>query len=255
MRIRKLLLVHPSRSIRALIKKYMFAELSDIEIGEADGGRHALVQLDDKGYDVIICSEQLKDMDLEAFKNHQEATVPNGHTPLIIMSESESDDVRDGLVRQGFDRVVQIRVRPADLIKKINAVCDPRQWRKDARYHIPNASVIIASPNQKLQASMINLSKGGVFVELVTEEPSELMNGGLSLALQIPKIDSPPFVFDDLTIKLLRLEAVSWTLGHVPKTMRATFIFIDLEPGPKGKLAELIQMVEEDKLAATEVMD
>jgi hypothetical protein len=32
MRIRKLLLVHPGRSIRALIKKYIFAELSDIEL-------------------------------------------------------------------------------------------------------------------------------------------------------------------------------------------------------------------------------
>lgn len=254
MRIRKLLLVHPSRSIRALIKKYIFAELSDIEMGEADSGQQALEQLAAKGYDVIISSEQLKDMGLEEFKKHQEATAPNGHTPLIIMSESESDHVRDGLVRQGFDRVVQIRVSPADLIKKINAVCDPRQWRKDARYHIPNASVVITSPHQKLQASVINLSKGGVFVELATEEPSELINGGLSLALQIPKLDNT-FVIDDLTIKLLRLEAVSWTQSHVPKTMRATFIFVDLEPEPKGKLADLVQMVKEDKLAATEVMD
>lgn len=254
MRIRKLLLVHPSRSIRALIKKYIFAELSDIEMGEAESGQHALDQLGDKGYDVIISSEQLKDMDLDEFKNHQEATAPNGHTPLIIISESESDHVRDGLVQQGFDRVVQIRVSPGDLIKKINAVCDPRKWRKDARFHIPNATVSITSPNQQLQASVINLSKGGVFVELSTQEPSELMNGGLSLAMQIPKSDTI-LTIDDLTIKLLRLEAVKWTLGHVPTTMRATFIFVDLEPGPKGKLEELIQMARGDKLAATEVMD
>jgi CheY-like chemotaxis protein len=156
MRIRKLLLVHPGRSIRALIKKYIFAELSDIEIGEADGGQHALEQLGAKGYDVIISSEQLKDMGLEQFKNHQEATAPNGHTPLIILSESESDDDRDGLVQQGFDHVVQIRVSPADLIKKINTVCDPRNWRKDTRYHIPNAFVVITTcPSQKTLVSEI----------------------------------------------------------------------------------------------------
>lgn len=254
MRIRKLLLLHPSRSIRALIKKYIFAELSDIEIEEADSGQHALEQLSAKSYDVIISSEQLKDMGLDKFKNHQMASTSNGHTPLIIITESESNQVRDGLVRRGFDRVVQIRVSPADLIKKINAVCDPRKWRKDARYHIPNALVVITTPHQELQASMINLSKGGVFVELTAEDPSELMNGGLYLALQIPNLDNS-FVINNLTVKLLRIEAVAWTPGHIPKTMRVTFIFVDLEPGPKSKLAELIQMAKEDKLAATEVMD
>jgi DNA-binding response OmpR family regulator len=254
MRIRKLLLVHPSRSIRALIKKYIFSELSDIEIGEAYNGQHALEQLAAKGYDVIISSEQLKDMKLEIFKNHQEATAPNSCTPLIIISESESDHVRDGLVQQGFDRVVQIRVNPSDLIQKINAVCDPRKWRKDARFHIPNASAVLTTPLKELQASVINLSKGGVFVELVTDEPSELMNGGLSLALQIPNLENS-LVIDALTIKLLRIETVSWTQGHIPKKMRATFIFVDLESGPKSKLAELIRMVKEEKLAATEVVN
>ena len=116
MRIRKLLLVHPSRSIRALIEKYIYAELSDIEVGGADGGRHALDRLGEESYDVVISSEQLKDMDLETFKRRQEAAAPNGRTPLIIISESESADVRENLVRRGFDRVVQIRVSPADTI-------------------------------------------------------------------------------------------------------------------------------------------
>ena len=252
MRIRKLLLIHPKRSIRALIKKYIFAELSDIEISQADSGQTALNRSNPKSYDVIICTEQLKDTGLREFKTDLEATATNGHTPLIIISESESAHVRNNLVQQGFDRVVQIRLRPADLIKKINAVCDPRQWRKDARYHIPNASVIISTQRHINEATLINISNGGLLVEMDTIDPSTLLQGELSMELHIPMPNATD-VIEDLSAKLLRIEVVSWAPNKVPNTLRGTFIFTNLESGPKGKLEELIQMAKDDKLAAKEV--
>ena len=254
MRIRKVLLVHTSRSIRALIKKYIFAELSDIEITEAQDGRQALNHINDRWFDVIVSTDRLKDMEVMELKSNQESTAHNGRTPLIVISESESDHDRDELLQQGFERVVQIRVRPVDLIKKINAVCNPRDWRRDARYHIPNALAIIATQKNEHEAALINISMGGVFVELMTEEPCELMKGELSMTLQIP-FSSGTASIEGLTAKLLRLEAVTWSTDQIPKTMRATFIFDDLEPGPRGKLAELIQTAKEDKLAAMEVKD
>lgn len=254
MRIRKVLLVHPSRSIRALIKKYILAELSDIEITEAQDGRQALDQISDRGFDVVVSTDQLKDMGLMEFKSSQESTEHNDHTPLIVISESESAHDRNKLLQQGFDRVVQIRVRPADLIKKINAACNPRDWRRDARYHIPNALAFISTQKHAYEASLINISMGGVFVELMTEDPCDLMKGELSMALQIPFSRGTASI-EGLTAKLLRLEAVTWNTDHIPKTMRATFIFDNLKPGPKLKLGELIQIAKVDKLAAMEVKD
>ena len=254
MRIRKLLLIHPGRSTRALIKKYIFAELSDTEIEEADSGQKALAQLQTGKFDVIISAERLDDYGLEAFASKLETLKPYGRNSLIVISDSESDQVREDLVVQGFQHVVQIRIRPADLIKQINFVCDPRKWRKNARYHIPNSAVIIESPTRKMDADLINISLGGVFVELTTEDPSALMNGGLLLTLQIP-LSGAIAQIDGLTTKLLRVETVAWTRGHLPRTMRATFIFVDLEPGAEGRLEELIQMAKEEKLAATEVLD
>lgn len=254
MRIRKLLLVHPGRSTRALIKKYIFAELSDTDITETSGGEQALDQIGHQDFDVIISTEQLKDMELAAFKEQLAAARPNGLSSLIVISDSEADRHRDELIHAGFEHVVQIRICPSDLIKKINEVCDPRKWRKDARYHISNASVVIESPSRKMEAALINFSKGGVLVELTTADPSTLMNGGLSLALQIP-IDQGVAVIDGLTTKLLRVETVAWTQGHLPKTMRATFIFVDLSSAAAGKLNELVQMAKDEKFAATEVTD
>ncbi len=254
MRIRKLLLIHSGRSTRALIKKYIYSELCDTEITEADGGISALELIESDQFDVMITADYLDDMGLDAFASKLETNKPCGRNALIVISDSESDQAREDLVQRGFTHVVQTRIRPADLIKQVNIVCDPRKWRKDARYHIPNAAVVIDTPTHKMEATLINISMGGVFVELSTQDPSALMNGGIALMLQIPLSGSTACI-NGLTTKLLRVETVEWTKGHLPKTMRATFIFVALDPKSQGKLEELIQMAKEEKLSATEVLD
>ncbi|MEJ2156670.1 MAG: hypothetical protein P8X96_15120 [Desulfobacteraceae bacterium] len=252
MRVRKLLLVHSGRSIRALIKKYIFAELSDIEIAEAGSGQEALVQLEDSPSDIIISAEHLKDMALEEFAAQLDAIKPGSRMNLIVISDSESDQAREALLQKGFRIVVQIRLRPADLIESINLVCDPRRWRKNTRYHIPDTDVIISSPYEKIEGALINFSLGGVLVELTTENPNLLMDSDLSLSMKIPFSENAARI-DDLTAKLLRIDTVAWTKGHLPKTMRASFIFVDLTPVAESKLAELIQMAKKEKLEAATV--
>ena len=254
MRIRKILLIHPSRSTRGLIKKYIFSELNDTEIFDAPSVQDGLEQLDINSFDVIVTSDQLQDTGISEFRTNIESTTPNSHTPLIIISESESRQVRNELVEQGFDHVVQIRIRPADLIHKINAVCDPRAWRQDARYHIPRVGVTIRTPNDTIGATLINISMGGLFVELVTQQPDNLMKSGFDIAMHIPLADRP-ITISGLKSKLLRLEVVSWTADLIPDTMRATFIFTGMEKGPRNQLAELIKMAGQDQFFATPVTD
>lgn len=254
MRIRKILLVHPSRSTRGLIKKYIFSELNDTEIQDAPSGQDGLAALNSDSFDVIVASDQLKDISVTEFGSAVASTTPNSHSPLIIISESESRQVRNELVEQGFDRVVQIRVRPADLIHKINAVCDPRAWRQDARYHIPSVDVTIRTLEDTIEATLINISMGGLFVELVTRQPDHLMKSGFDITMHIPLTDHP-ITISGLKSKLLRLEVVNWTQDLIPDTMRATFVFTGMEKGPRNQLAELIQMAGQDKFFATPVND
>ncbi len=252
MRIRKLLLIHPNRSIRALIKKYVYSELSDIEIMEAQSGRQALEQMTPNGFDIVISTDQLKDMEIRELKAGQQATPANGHTPLIIISESESNQVRNELVEQGFDRVVQIRVRPADLIQKINTLCNPRNWRQNARYHIPGIGVTITAAQLRVEAFLINISMGGILVEMSTEQPDLLMKSGVNITLQVPMADGRTGI-ESLKAKVLRLESIKWKPDLTPAVMRATFIFEKLQDGPRNRLVELLQMAQADKLWATEV--
>jgi hypothetical protein len=171
----------------------------------------------------------------------------NDLLPLIIITESESAHVRNELVEQGFDRVVQIRVRPSDLIHKINAVCDPRAWRKDTRYHLSNVMAIIEAENRNAEATLINISKGGILVELTCEQPSLLMGDQIRIGLSV-EINGGHSSIDGLTARLSRIEVLGWESAGRPNRMRATFVFTDLPDGPKGKLDELLQMAREEKL-------
>lgn len=254
MRIRKLLLIHPGRSIRGLITKYVYAELSDIEIIEAENGRQALEQMARQRFDIVACTDRLKDTELMDLKTQQQATPANKDTPFVVVSESESAHTRNDLVARGFDHVVQIRVRPADLVLKINKLCDPRNWRRDTRYHIPSMRVTINMHQHAVEAFLINISMGGLLVELTTDLPHLLMQNGVRITLRIP-LTGGPFTIEGLNGKLLRLEMVKWTPDLVPAAMRATFMFEALSAASRNKLQELFQMAKEDGLLATEIQN
>lgn len=247
MRIRKLLLVHPSRSIRALIMKYVYAEMSDIEIAEAEGGRQSLDLMATAQFDIIACSDQLRDMAITELKTQMQATPTNVHTPMIIISESESNHVRNELVALGFDRIVQIRVRPADLIYKINALCNPRKWRRDTRYHIPNMAVTITMQQRKFEGFPVNISLGGLLVEMSIDQPDLLMKEAVDITLRIPMANGQDGI-EGLKAKLLRLESVRWNPDLTPAVMRVTFIFQNMPDAQRMKLEKLLQAAHADKL-------
>lgn len=249
MRVRKILLVHPVRSTRGLIKKYIFSELGDIEILEAQSGEEAVLMRSTTDFDVILVADQLKDMRIAEVKQAFDNSQGSYPVPLIIISESESAQVRNELVEQGFDRVVQIRLRPSDLIQKINAVCDPRSWRKDTRYHLPNVRVQIEVQAQLIDAKLINISRGGILVELACDQPGLLMGEKIQLTLVVPEDDGLGNI-DGLTARLSRIEVLDWHTVGSPSGMRATFIFSGLQPGLQSKLDELLHMAKTDKLSA-----
>ena len=83
MRIRKLLLIHPKRAIRALIKKYIYSELADIEIQEAGDDSIVFDLIESQPFDVIVSADQLKAMEVTRLKEGLLTSKTNGETPLI----------------------------------------------------------------------------------------------------------------------------------------------------------------------------
>ncbi|MDA8140231.1 MAG: hypothetical protein M0036_16410 [Desulfobacteraceae bacterium] len=248
MRMRHILLVHPTRSIRALIKKFVFAELGDVEFVEADNGEGAIAELNMNAFDTVVATAELADMRTTALRAKMAETTHNAKTPFIVLSEDEGGSDRQTLAQQGFEHVVHIRLRPAELIQQINTVCNPRQWRKDKRYYIPKTKVIIESGTAQLDGALVNISRGGLLMELITYEPEALMREEIQLTVRIPG----PTDFYDIAMlpaKLSRLNITEWHLNSAPAAMRATFIFRELPQEKAEQLDQVLQLAVEDKLA------
>ena len=247
MRIRQILLAHTSRAFRGLIKKYVFSELNDTEITDAGNMEETLIQIHRHPFDVVLVSTSLNDMPIADFKTRMARSELNAQTPLIVLAEHDSDNRYADLIRQGFEHVVYIRLRPGDLIKTLNKVCNPRAWRKDERYHIPNARVLIYQGEAESEARVINISRGGILVELVTRKPDMLIQGMMHLTLQI---EAPNYfqTVSGLNCRLLRLHVIKWRSNHCPDTIRATFIFVDLAEEVRSQLDQILQMAREGHL-------
>jgi|GEM_PF-1640375 len=245
MRIRQILLVHPNRSIRALIKKYVFAELSDVAIVETETAENAMAELNIQPFDVVIASAGLTDMPALDLKCKLAATNHNSTTPMIILSEHENGDDQAQLISSGFEHVVRIRVQPAELIHKIDEVCNPRMWRKDKRFYIPGAGVDIHVQGTVIEGSLINISRGGVLVELITYDPETLMKSDIHLTLHFQGVSSSHEI-DELACKLLRVNVTEWHPGNHPAVIRATFVFLDLPEDKIDQIERVLQIATED---------
>ncbi|MBI5897132.1 MAG: response regulator [Desulfobacterales bacterium] len=245
MRIRQILLVHPNRSTRALIKKYIFSELSDVEFFECDNGCSALADLNMNPFDVVIVTTRLIDMPAIELKSKLAETAHNEMTPFIILSEDENGDDRQRLQQLGFQHVVALRVRPAGLIEKINEVCDPRMWRKDKRFYIPKTDVLIDVQGHSMEASLINISRGGILLELITYSPELLMASDLRVTLRVSEGDEARTV-SDLACRLLRLNITEWQPNSCPAAMRVTFVFNELAKAQTAAMEELLRSAVEE---------
>jgi CheY-like chemotaxis protein len=244
MRMRQILLIHPNRSTRALIKKYIFSELSDVECFECDNGCNALGELNLNPFDVVIVTTRLIDMPAFELKSKLAETPHNKMTPFIILSEEEYGDDQQRLHQLGFKHVVALRVRPAELIENINEVCDPRMWRKDKRVYIPKTDVAIDVQGNSMRASLINISRGGILLELSTYAPELLMARDLRVTLQIPAHNGSR-ALSHLACRLLRLSVTEWQPNACPAAMRATFVFHHLDKEQSAALEELLRSAME----------
>lgn len=245
MRIRQILLVHPARSTRALIKKYVFAELSDVEFIEAGNAEDALAELQVNPFDVVVVSPGTRDMSLLELKEGVAETEHNRATPLIVLSEDENGEDFEALNAQGFEHVVALRVRPVELIHAINKVCNPRNWRKNERHYIPGAEVLIKVANATAEAHLINISKGGVLLDLISNDPEILLQGDLMLTIWIPE-SGQENKLDQLPGKLSRLHVLEWHSDNRPAAMRATLIFREMPREKQEQLERLLLLSVED---------
>lgn len=248
MRIRQLLLVHPSRSIRAVIEKYILAEGGDIEITSCENGENALNVLGEKWFDLVITNNELADMPLHDIKNNFEAHAQNKQIGIIALAGGRNPEDSARLVRAGLANFISPPIDPKDLIGKINQICNPRKWRESERFHIPGSEVVISVWGMEAVSSLINISQGGVLVEVSGDRSELLLQNNPKLDLRI-KTPGGYYDIKCLPAKLVRLTAIAWNENYKPNAMQVAYVFLDLESETASELDQIIQLACEDSMS------
>lgn len=253
MSIRNFLLVHSSRSIRTMIKKYVLAELGDVDIVESDCGSDARLKLFNHSFDLVICDSDLADMQLIDLRLEAMAVSSKNEGVEVIALCGAEDDI-DRLAEAGFKHIVHLPFNPETFIKIINQICNPRKLRKKERFHIPDSKVVIHVWGMKTEGEMINISLGGVLIEVSGDRSELLLQNNPKVTL---KIKNPTGFYDikDLSVKLARVNVYEWNNDSKPIVMRAAYLFQNLNQTAEDELAQIIQLAKEDGLANDEGMD
>ena len=128
---------------------------------------------------------------------------------IIVLASGRNPEDTACLVRAGLANIIMPPIDPKDLIGKINQICNPRQWREFERFHIPESEVVISVWGMEAVSKLINISRGGVFVEVSGDRSELLLQNNPKLDLRI-KTPVGFYEINGLPSKLERLTAIAW---------------------------------------------
>lgn len=250
MRIRNFLLVHPSRSILSMIKKYVLAEFGDVEIVECEFGQDALHLLSNNSFDLVIGNSDLADMHIVDLRL-EAREIPSKNKGVEFIALCGAGDDIDRLVAAEFKHIVHLPFKPEEFVGIINQISNPRKLRRNERFHIPDSKVVISVWGMEAEGKMINISQGGVLVEISGDRSELLLQNNPKLTLKI-KVPDGYYDIRSLPAKLARLNVSEWNKDCKPIVMRVAYLFQDLNQNTKVELEQIIQLAKEDGLVADE---
>jgi CheY-like chemotaxis protein len=236
-----------------MVKKMMLAEFDDVAITESDAGLDALYQLAAKRFELLISECQLTDMPVTELQNRVKTHSINKDTQVIVLGGDDADEKMDRLAETGLLHWVETPIDAGVLIGKINEICDPRKWRETERFHIPDSKAVLNVWGMEAGARLINISLGGVLIEVSGDRSELLLQNDPKITL---RIKSPGDYYDikDLPCRLTRLDVIEWDNNHKPIAMRAAYVFLELNSTSRMELEQLIMMAKEKAQYAVEGM-
>ncbi len=249
MRLRQVLIVHSSRAVSSTVKRYVLSELSDIAFTETGAGQEALEHLQKKHFEVVIADNDLLDMNGLALHEKMQGIALNKETPFIILAPSDvlTSEYINRINQVGIAHYLAVPFTAEEVISEINDVCNPRSWRANDRFHIPNSKAYLHLERELVEIDLINISLGGILCELFYDYQVVELLGTNRVSIYIP---SPEGYFEitDINCKLSRLNVINWKIDGMAEHVRMTFLFTDLSIETEGLMQQVVEMAKEKEL-------
>lgn len=241
MRLRRILVVHPTKIIRNMIKNQILSEFTDVVVLDAPFEARALDLLEVHEFAVVVGDVGLL-VDKGLLKNIR-ALPAGAELPVIGIHGPGSASHEEELKEQGVLCCLDVPFSSLDLKQAINSACNPRSWRTSERIHLPDVIVILHAQDRDMAANLINISRGGLLCELEYDGLQLELLKTLSLTILLAR---PDFTLEvkQISGRLSRLDVSSWGSNGVVAVMRLAFLFTDLSDRTKGLIEQLLGMAK-----------
>lgn len=215
-----------AEDLKALLQiEKNFLMRAGFEVLAAENGSQALEMARAKAPRLILLDLQMPEMDGAAACAAMRLEASLAQTPIIIMSATDSPEIRDRCVKAGCTEFVAKPRKPADLlaiVARILSIGERRALRVSVTF-----GVKVGLNDRRLLAKAANLSATGL---LLLSESTMPLGALLGLEFVIPSFDHPIKV----TGKVVRL---GLTGGE---TCEAGIHFTDLSQADKQRILEFI---------------
>lgn len=220
MQFRRLLVANESKVSRQYLKRLILSEYDDVIVSEAASGEEALEKLKHHRFEAVLCAKEMVDISGADMLKRARDVASNPEMPILIVTSVHSGENIQELLDEGIQHYLVSPFAPIELRAKIDAVCNPRQWRVSPRYSIPDTTARILIGSEALDVVVVNIGYKGMLchVPFGSELWSALV-GKLEVEVQFDGAydTQPPEPFE---AHLDRLKVVEWDSAHAPRELQ-----------------------------------
>lgn len=251
MRQRKILIIHEIRMIRLLLHRYILSELNDATTHEASTVDEALDVIENQAFDAILCSKYMPQVDgIDIFKRVQQSTT-NEATPFVVILTDRAESNTMDLLNSGIENYLVSPFNSKTLAAKINALCNPRQWRAENRVHIPDTKAIIQMESQSIETTITNISNTGILCDVkLSGVHTDLMRSAYITIHFSEKFQGQEI--RNILCKVLRMNVVSWDEDNSPTHLHVVWCFTGLSDRQHEQIDGILEQAkgENEKVVA-----
>jgi len=239
---RQILIVESSPVMRWIIQSAILANLGDTLVVEASDGEEALALADQKRFDLILSAWEMPKLDgVQLF--HKLSQLPEQkRIPFVLLTSKSQRESLKKVTDAGISEYLNTPFEPAVLIEIINRLCNPLKLRTSTRFSIPGSQVVIEQGSHRYNATLVNISLGGLLCDLAFVDSFKFAAPG---AITVAFPESFNLKAENLYAALVNMSVLSFCADHTPKEIRVAYKFITVTDDARTALQNGFRLAEE----------
>lgn len=221
------------------------ANFNDAEIIEAEDSNAAMDLLLADAHHVVLFSWESSDAHWLEFIRQLKSDPENNRINFIVFTSRPNEERFSKAREAGVGHRLVTPCTPEALTEIINQACNPARLRQSRRYNVPDSDAVLTQGAASLNATIINISKGGMLCEMPLTEK-------LDWTVPLLATVNFPDAENKTRITAANLFAVMSSFfvqkrhsDNTPKIIRVAMRFLDLPPEAEEKLRIIFDHAEE----------